>query len=266
MRIQPYVIPETSGEHIEEKLYRLRGAFHALKKIVSTLVIVGGETGGEMQGLEVTHDGLSVIIDQLARGEAERSVSHLAHPDIFAYGASATFGDVQESVQESVRKFRELQDKRDVSQAEQEPLMPDPEPAARTEPKGAIAPEGCEVHNNDSLWDEIDLPQQADDLFCKSGMSARTYCSAYSLDVGLPAGFALMFAMRDESAMKLAKSLLVMFLVHLQDEHKYRGTLVKVRFFSGTHLSFADKTAMATAGTTLDSLADTTAEFTIEFH
>ena len=108
-------------------------------------------------------------------------------------------------------------------------------------------PGGCEVHNNDSLYDVIDLPQEAIDLFCSNGMSARTYCSALTIDVGLPDDFALMFRLRDESAINFANSLVVMFLRHMKQSHDFRGTKVKVNLFTGTHRYYAGKKPIATA-------------------
>ncbi len=132
--------------------------------------------------------------------------------------------------------------------------------------RATVVPGGCEIHNNDSIMGTVDLPQDAIDLFCENGMSARTYCSVMAIDVGLPSDFDAMLSARDQSAINLAKGIVIMFLGHLQQAHGYKGTYVEVRLFSGTHRHYAGKQPIATATATIDGLADTTPAFEIEFH
>lgn len=118
-----------------------------------------------------------------------------------------------------------------------------------------VVPEGCEVHNNDSLLGKVNLPQEAIDLFCENGMSARTYASARAIDVGLPSEAVALLRARDQSAINLAKGIAIMFLGHLQESHQYRGSYVKVRLFSGVHRYYAGKDPIATLETPDGSLA-----------
>lgn len=129
-----------------------------------------------------------------------------------------------------------------------------------------VVPEGCEVHNSDSLLGEVDLPQEAIDLFCGNDMSARTYASARAIDVGLPNEASALLRARDPSAINLAKGIVVMFLGYLRKTHGYKGTFVEVELFAGRHVHYSDKTPIATATTKLQGLASTTPEFHIEFH
>ena len=65
-------------------------------------------------------------------------------------------------------------------------------------------PEGCKVHNNDSVTNTRDRQQVAVNNSCENGRSARTCCSALTNNVGLPNEYAMLLAIRDETAVNLA--------------------------------------------------------------